>query len=109
MKKIKVIICVIFAVSLIVFVAYNVKSKLLDDTVPPVIQTDGEILSVSVSADEAELLNGITAYDDRDGDLTSSIQVASISNFLDPNIRTVTYVVFDRSNNPVHMMTGMGI
>ena len=49
--------------------------------------------------DDAALYQGLTAEDNRDGDLTDSIRVSSMSNFTEPGKREITYAVFDSSNN----------
>ena len=57
------------------------------------------MLEVSVDAGEEELLQGISAWDNRDGDLTSEIMVDHISTLVSDNTAKITYVVFDRSDN----------
>ena len=71
----------------------------MEDHVPPVITcSDGElVLSVNDDQEEA-LMKGIKATDNRDGDLTKEVRISSISHFISGNERTVTYVVFDKSN-----------
>ena len=57
-----------------------------------------DTISVSVDADDAELLQGVTATDDKDGDITDSTRVSSMSHFVEKGKRTVTYIVFDKAN-----------
>lgn len=66
----------------------------------PVIEFDQSHIEMSVSDDESRLLEGISAYDPEDGDLTDQILIDSISPFDDQNRRTVRYVVFDSGNRP---------
>ena len=61
---------------------------------PPTITFDEEVLTVSVSADEAVLLEGVQATDVLDGDVTGSLMIESISNLLPGNERIITYVAF---------------
>lgn len=98
MRRIRMAICLLFAVSCLVFGIYTVKSRLVEDHRPPVITCEENEISVSVDADEAELLAGVTAEDDKDGDITKSIRVSSMSNFVGKGKRTVTYAVFDKAN-----------
>ena len=63
------------------------------------ITSESDTVTVSVAAEESELLAGLTATDDEDGDLTGEIMISSMSNFTEPGKRTVSYVVFDASNN----------
>lgn len=69
-----------------------------DDTTPPVISMESEELAVSVQDDEAVLLAGITATDNRDGDVTADILVQGVSNFSGDTV-TVTYAAFDAAGN----------
>lgn len=70
-----------------------------DDHTAPEITIDGEELQLSVSAGEEELLQGVSAADDRDGDVTSGIVVESISNIDSDHTATVIYAAFDKSGN----------
>lgn len=69
-----------------------------DDTRPPVISMTSDVLEVSVSAADAELLAGVTAMDARDGDVTGSILIQGVSNLTDGAV-TVTYAAFDSAGN----------
>lgn len=102
MRRLKWIVSLVFVLSCVAFVVYNVKSRMLEDHTPPVITCEEDTVSISV-ADEKEvqqeaLMQGVTAKDNRDGDLTSSIRISSMSHFLSKGKRTVTYVVFDKAN-----------
>ena len=82
------------------FAGYTVKSKIVEDHKPPVITCDEDTITVSVKEEDmdAALLKGIKAKDNRDGDLTKSVRVASMSHFISGTKRTVSYVVFDKAN-----------
>lgn len=69
------------------------------DTTAPVLTSDCEELELSVTAEENAIFDGLTATDNRDGDITSSIMVDHTSNLIDENSIQVTYVVFDSSDN----------
>ena len=84
-----------FALSCVVNIQYNAEQ----DTNPPTITSDTEELEVSVESDQDALLQGLTAHDEKDGDLTDKILVASISRFLEPGTVRVKYVVFDSNHN----------
>lgn len=86
-----VCVCVIFAVSRVI------ASK--RDTTAPVIVSSEEEIHAEAGCDEAELLTGLRASDDRDGDLTDQIMVRKISRFLEKGVCNIEYVVFDKSNN----------
>lgn len=78
--------------------AYTVLFIWRDDTTPPVIAMAEDILEVSVSASDDELLAGVTATDNRDGDVTDSLLVQGVSNLAD-GVVTVTYAAFDAAGN----------
>lgn len=69
------------------------------DTVAPQIADSVGELHLKVSAEDSMLMQGLTATDDRDGDLTDRILVERYSRFSQPGVCRVSYVVFDESNN----------
>ena len=98
MRKLRIVVVLIFIVSVIVFGVYNIVSLVTEDRTPPVIFCEEGTLSVSVAATDEELMAGVTAEDEQDGDLTDSIRVASMSRFTEKGKRTIEYVVFDSAN-----------
>lgn len=72
---------------------------LTDDTKAPQITIDNQILEISVNADEAALLAGVSAEDNRDGDVTSGLLVEKVSSLKDDHTATITYAAFDNSGN----------
>lgn len=98
MRRVRFLICLTFVISCAVFAGYMIKTKMVEDSKPPVITCDKDTITVSVEDDETALLKGIKAEDNRDGDITDSVRVSSMSHFVNGK-RTVTYVVFDKSNN----------
>ncbi len=101
MKKLKkwfyillpVLICGIFTA------VYGVLNVLRDDTKAPVITIDSEVLEVSVTADDAALLQGVTAEDRVDGDVTDRILVEGISAISEKHTAVITYAAFDSAGN----------
>jgi hypothetical protein len=69
------------------------------DAIAPRIMDSVGDLHLKVSDDDASLLQGLTATDDKDGDLTDRILVERMSRFSKPGVCEVSYVVFDNSNN----------
>ena len=69
------------------------------DRSTPEITFDSEVLEVSVAVTEEELLNGVTAADKKDGDVTDTIIIESISKMLGDHERIVTYAAFDKDNH----------
>ena len=98
MRRLQMMICLVFTVSFALFTGYQVKEKMMADDTPPVIICEEDTVSVSVKDGEAALLKGVTAKDDKDGDLTEYIRISAMTHFIN-NRRNITYVVFDEANN----------
>ncbi len=102
MRRFKLAVCLLFIVAAVLCVGEKVKTRMFEDHTPPVITCEEDMIQISVQAEKEEqekaLMEGVTATDNRDGDLTDSIRISSMSHFLPGNKRTVTYVVFDSSN-----------
>lgn len=98
MGKIRMMIVAVFLASCVIFAGYTVKTSRLEDHTPPVITCDKDVITVKTSADYEELLKGVTATDDKDGDITDSVRVSALSHFVEKGKRTITYIVFDQAN-----------
>ncbi|MCI5648525.1 MAG: hypothetical protein MR332_03690 [Fusicatenibacter sp.] len=99
MKTAKITSVVVFLVALLLSgYCYFVVNAGTDHEGPQIQMDSGEI-QVSISAGEEELLAGVTATDRRDGDVTVSLAVESISNFIEKGRRKVTIVAFDSDHN----------
>lgn len=61
----------------------------------PVITFDQNLLEVTTDATEAELLQGVTATDAEDGDVTDSVLVETSTHFVSDRTVEVTYAAFD--------------
>lgn len=61
----------------------------------PVITFDNNLLEVTTSATEAELLQGVTATDAEDGDVTDSLLIETSTHFISDTTIEVTYAAFD--------------
>lgn len=72
---------------------------LSDDTTAPVLSVDSEVLEISVSATDEVLLQGVSAVDEKDGDVSTSVLIEEISNINETHEATITYAAFDSSNN----------
>ncbi len=99
MRALRGIIIVLFVVATALFSVFYVREKINTDNTIPVIKVESELLEVSFNATDEELLQGVTAYDEKDKDLTDRIIVESVSNFLDDGVCKVVYAVCDNDNN----------
>lgn len=99
MKRRYILLAIVMAAAIALFGAYQILTLKLKDTKPPVISVDEQILEISVEDEKDVLMTGITAMDDRDGDVTASLLVESIYGITEDHVTTVTYAAFDRAGN----------
>ncbi len=99
MRKLRLLLLVFFLVVFAVFMATNIHEYLTSDYTAPVISAEEDVLHVSVSANEEDLLTGMTATDNLDGDVSDSLVVVSLSKFVAKNMRHINYAAFDQNNN----------
>ena len=77
------------------------------DSRGPEISVEGQLIEVSVKDGEDALLQGVTAHDSADGDVTDSLAVENISTFYSDGKRLVTYVAFDSDKHLARMTREM--
>lgn len=102
MRRLRTLSIILFILSVIVFGVYLYKERILKDQTGPVFQADNSTLVISVKDDESSLLNGLTATDQHDGDVTDSIIVETVSPFTGTGHRIVKYAAFDSDNHVTH-------
>lgn len=99
MKKFRKIWLGIIGFVFLFFVGYCVRTNFEMDSSGPVILGGKDQIKVSIYDGDEVLLQGITASDKKDGDVTDSLIVENISNFAEDGTRTVTYAAFDSDNH----------
>ncbi len=99
LRRSSCLVLMIFAVSFSVYTAYNLKIRLTEDKEGPVIHMETTELSVSVKDGDEVLLKDVTAIDEKDGDVSDSLVIESISEFVAENERYVNYAAFDSDNH----------
>lgn len=99
MRYLRVFAVILFIASLIFTVWSNIQYLGRQNNDIPVFTNEFDLLEVNAKDGEAALLQGLTAHDETDGDLTEHIMIASISHFLEPGLTNVKYVVFDAHSN----------
>ena len=99
MRRTRIFSIIVFVAALAGFGLYKFQAFRTSDQVGPKITMDEESITVSVQAGEDELLAGIEAVDKRDGDVTGSLLVESMSNFIDKGRRKITVAAFDSGSN----------
>ena len=99
MKPFRIIVLIAFVFVSIASSAVFISEKIKTDRTIPQITVEGEMIEVSLKATDEELLKGVTAYDEKDKDLTDKIIIESVSRFTKKGISKVTYAVCDSNNN----------
>ena len=90
------------ALAIVIFAAAEVREQMNADDTLPSITMDSDAIDIPCEYTADQLLAGVSAYDEADGDLTSQVLVGSFTRFIDPGICDLSYVVFDSSE---HMAT----
>lgn len=99
MKKLRIAIVLFFLVVTAVFTVRRVHEELTSDYSAPVIQTNSDHIEASVKVTDQELLVGMGAGDNLDGNVNDTLTVVSKSKFIQKGTRYVNYAAFDQSNN----------
>lgn len=95
----KLILAVLTVVLVGISAVRFVQNRFFTDNTPPVISFDSDVLEISVYEKDENLLSGVTATDNRDGDLTSEIAIKNISKLVGKDTAKITYIVFDNADN----------
>ncbi|MBQ9762511.1 MAG: bacterial Ig-like domain-containing protein [Oscillospiraceae bacterium] len=99
MRTIKQILILALVALIAGHIATSIYRGSSDREIGPEISVPADVLEISASASEKDLLVGITAHDEQDGDLTDHVIVASVSKLVANNTAKVTYLVFDSDDN----------
>lgn len=99
MRRLRLLLLVFFLVVFAVFMFSSIREYVTSDYVAPEITAGSEQMSLSVNDTDEALLEGMSAQDNLDGDVTDSLVVVSKSKFIARATRNVSYAAFDKSNN----------
>lgn len=99
LKWLRRITLLLFSVTLVAFIVFSIVDKITTDNSIPEIAIETAELSISVKDKKDALLNGVTAKDKKDGDITDRVLVESVSKFIEPGVFDVTYAVADSDNH----------
>ena len=99
MKPMRISVLIVFFFIAVASLALFVSEKINTDKTIPEIRVEEEMIEVSLEATDEEFLKGVTAHDEKDGDLTDRIIVESVSSFTEKGVSKVTYAVCDSDNN----------
>lgn len=99
LRRTKVFVILFFLISVGVWKGYDIYAGLQTDNSQPVITLASESVTVSVKDGESAILEGVTAEDAGDGNLTDKIFIESRRNFIEKGKFNVTYAVADSDNH----------
>lgn len=99
MRQLRLLLLVFFAVVAIIFGVSYVKERMSRDERAPIIRVESSTLEVPLTYKDEDLLVGMTASDNLDGDVTDTIVVVSKSKFIAARTIRVEYAAFDKNNN----------
>lgn len=102
MRIMRISVTVLFILTLIAFSVVFIFEKKNKDNTIPVITLENDFIEVKCDATDEDFLKGVTATDEKDGDLTSEVIVESVSRFIKPGICVVKYAVCDSNNHVAH-------
>lgn len=98
MRAVRTILIIVFVISFGIFGVSELIQISSRDTTVPEIASDRDVLEIPCAYTEEQLLEGLAASDGTDGDLTGQIIAGSFSRFIEKGLCSLTYVVFDSSN-----------
>lgn len=102
MKYFRIGVVVAFIVTVLVFTKYYIENHIRADHTYPSIQVEEAEIKAPIDASDEYLLQGVTATDPKDGDITEKLIVESISSFIEPGVCKVTYAVCDADKHVAH-------
>ncbi len=100
MRYIKIAVLAAFVLGLGLFGTAQIREFMNRDTTMPVIKSEEDTIEIPCAYTQEDLLQGITAEDEKDGDLTSQILVGNFSRFIEKGLCDISYIVFDSANQP---------
>ena len=98
-KKGNILLVLLIIACVAVLYGYRTLDMMRTDNDAPVIYMDAQIPEVSVKDPKSALLQGISAEDKQDGDVTSSLVVEKVEMTDSDGTLTVRFAAFDRSGN----------
>ena len=99
LRKSRLFVVVFFIISLAIFVVFHIVRIATTDRSVPVIEMDNNSVTVSVEGGDAAILQGVTATDKKDGDITENLFIESRTAFLERGRFEVTIAAADKDNH----------
>ena len=95
LRKTRIAVIIIFILTVIGYGAFTVYGRMHADQTRPEIEMDSPSIVISVNDEESAIFQGMTAYDEKDGDVSENFIVENLSNFYEKGKRTAYIAVFD--------------
>lgn len=99
LKKTRIAVVILFILSVVVFSGYRLEQAISIDRTIPVIEMESNSITVSVKGGDEAILEGVTALDGKDGDITNDLFIESRTTFIEKGRFNVTIAVADRDNH----------
>ena len=99
MKFIKILLILVFAATAALYTLHSMDRQADHTAEGPTLTREAGTLNISVHSGDEALLDGITATDAQDGDLTDRIIISGVSKLTGDDTFKATYVVFDSDDN----------
>lgn len=99
LRKTRIFVILFFILSVAIYAGYHTIKVLSTDRTIPVIDMDSDSVNVSVEGGDMAILEGVTATDDKDGDITGNLFIESRSDFIEKGRFNVTIAVSDKDNH----------
>ena len=81
MRRTRIFTIVLFVIAAAAFAVSQV--MMMTDKSGPAISMDTDSITVSAEASEKDLLQGVTAQDNTDGDVSQNLMIESMSNLME--------------------------
>ena len=98
-RLLRVFSVVVFVAALAVFAFASIQDYLECDDTIPTLSAASDSIDITSDYTVDDLLEGVSAFDANDGDLTDQVLVGSFTRFIQPGVCTLSYAVFDSSGN----------
>jgi hypothetical protein len=99
MKRRNGISILLIVICIGVLLGYRAVARIREDSTPPQIHMEDTVPEYSALEPRASLLQGVTARDNRDGDVTDSLVVESVRLLHGDGTAQITYAAFDKAGN----------
>lgn len=99
LRRTRVFVILLFLVSVPMWKGYDVYTSITADNSQPVISLESDSITISVRDGDEAIMQGVSAEDARDGDLTDKVFIENRKRFVEKGKFTVTYAVADSDDH----------